>query len=94
MRKSLIISRFNENISWLEEIKGFKIIIYNKGKKLSNKKFKKIINLNNVGRESHTWLYHIVENYKDLDDVNIFLQGRIDDLGCMAYKDPHDYLKE
>ena len=63
MRKSLIISRFNENISWLEEIKGFKIIIYNKGKKLSNEKFKEIINLNNVGRESHTWLYHIVENY-------------------------------
>ena len=93
MRKSLIISRFNENISWLEEIKGFKIIIYNKGKNLSNKKFKKIINLNNVGRESHTWLYHIVENYTDLDDVNIFMQGRIDDLGCMAYKDPHDYLK-
>ena len=93
MKKSLIISRFNEDISWLEEIKGFEIIIYNKGKNLSNKIFKKIINLNNVGRESHTWLYHIVENYNDLDDVNIFLQGRIDDLACMAYKDPHDYLR-
>ena len=93
MRKSLIVSRFNENISWLNEIKGFKIIIYNKGKKLSNKNFNKIINLSNVGRESHTWLYHIVENYKNLDDVNIFLQGRIDDLGCMAYKDPNDYLE-
>ena len=93
MRKSLIISRFNENISWLEEIKEFKIIIYNKGKQLSNKKFRKIIDLNNVGRESHTWLYHIVENYRDLDDINIFLQGRIDDLGCMAHQDPHDYLK-
>ena len=94
MKKSLIISRFNEDISWLEEIKGFKTIIYNKGESLSNSKFKNIININNVGRESHTWLYHIIENYKDLDDVNIFLQGRIDDLGCMAYQNPHDYLKE
>ena len=69
-----------------------KIIIYN-GKiyQTKIKLFGK--NLNNVGRESHTWLYHIVENYKDLDDVNIFMQGRIDDLGCMAFKDPHDYLK-
>lgn len=92
MKKSLIISRFNEDISWLEEIKGFKIIIYNKGKALSNNKFKNIINLNNVGRESHTWLYHIVKNYNHLDDVSIFLQGRIDDLGCMAYQNPNDYL--
>ena len=38
MRKSLIISRFNENISWLEEIKGFKIIIYNKGEKIIKQK--------------------------------------------------------
>ena len=81
MRKSLIISRFNENIGWLEEIKGFKIIIYNKGKKLSNKKYKKIINLNNVGRESHTWLFHIVENYENLDDVNILV-----DRGIIDYK--------
>ena len=94
MKKSLIISRFNENISWLEEIKGFEIIIYNKGEKLSNKIFKKIINLNNVGRESHTWLYHIVENYNNLDEINVFLQGKIDDLNCMAYKNPNDYIKK
>ena len=47
-----------------------------------------------MGRESHTWLYHIVENYNNLDDVSIFLQGRIDDLDCMSYKDPKEYLKK
>jgi hypothetical protein len=47
-----------------------------------------------VGRESHTWLFHIVKNYNNLDDINIFLQGRVDDLGCMAYKSPYQYLKE
>ena len=57
-----------------------------------NKNFEKIINLNNVGKESHQLLYHIFENYYDLDDVNIFLQGRIDDLGFMSYKYPNDYL--
>ena len=93
MKKVLIISRFNEDIRWLEKIKGFKIIIYNKGEKLSNDKFKNIINLNNVGRESHTYLYHIVNNYSNLDDINIFLQGSVDDLNCMAFKNPNDYLK-
>ena len=52
------------------------------------------MNLENVGRESHTWLYHIVKNYNCLNDINIFLQGRIDDLNCMAHKDPNDYLKK
>ena len=94
MSNSLIISRFNEDISWLEEFSEFKIIVYNKGKKLINKNFENIIEISNVGRESHTWLYHIVKNYNNLDDVNIFLQGRIDDLECMAYKNPNEYLKK
>jgi len=47
-----------------------------------------------VGRESHTWLYHIVSNYENLDEVNIFLQGRIDDLGVLAYQDVNKYLNE
>ena len=90
----IIVSRFNEDISWLNNYKEFKIIIYNKGNKLKKDNFKKIIKLKNVGRESQTWLKHIVENYYNLNDINIFLQGRIDDLGCMAFKNPKDYLKD
>tara|TARA_B100000886_G_scaffold307078_1_gene239858 strand:+ start:6337 stop:7041 length:705 start_codon:yes stop_codon:yes gene_type:complete len=93
MSQSIIISRFDENLDWLKPYKNFEIIIYNKGNKLTNQGFKNILNIDNVGRESHTWLYHIVNNYNSLNDINIFLQGRIDDLGCMAYQDPNDYLK-
>ena len=93
MKKSIIISRFNEDINWLKDLKDFrKIIIYNKGNSLSNHDNFQIINLDNVGRESHTWIYHIVKNYNNLDDIIIFLQGRIDDLGCMAFLDPNDYI--
>ena len=93
MSRCLIISRFNEDISWLSSYKDFKILIYNKGDKIKDIDFAKILKLPNVGRESHTWLYHIVNNYDNLDDINIFLQGRIDDLDCMAYKNPNKYLK-
>ena len=93
MNISIIISRYNENLDWLKDFNNFKIIIYNKGEDLSNFNFKKVINLPNVGRESHTWIYHIIKNYENLDDINIFLQGRIDDLNCMAYQDPNEYLK-
>ena len=93
MSECIIISRFNEDLSWLKMHNNFKIIIYNKGNLLKNEGLGKVINIENIGRESHTWLYHIVENYNNLDDINIFLQGRIDDLNCMAYKNPNDYIK-
>ena len=94
MDKRLIIARYNEDLEWLKKYKDFKITVYNKGESLSDNKFFKVINLENKGRESHTWLYHIVNNYYNLNEINIFLQGKIDDLNCMAYKNPNDYLKK
>ena len=94
MDKCLIISRYNEDLGWLKEFKDFKIIVYNKGNELSENLFYEIINLENKGRESQTWLHHIVKNYNNLNDINVFLQGKIDDLNCMAYKNPNDYLKK
>ena len=94
MDKCLIIARYNENLDWLKEFKDFKIIVYNKGAELSGDLIYEVINLENKGRESHTWLHHIVKNYNNLNEINVFLQGKIDDLNCMAYKNPNDYLKE
>lgn len=94
MRKCLIISRYKEDISWLQNHSDFNIYLYNKGPAIKDIKFKNTITLKNVGRESHTWLYHIIKNYNNLDDINIFLQGSIEDLNCMAYQNPNDYLKE
>ena len=94
MKKSLIIARYEEDLDWLKKHEDFKIIVYNKGSKLPDNNNFKVLDLENVGRESHTWLYHIVENYNNLDDINIFLQGNIRDLNCMAYKNPNDYIKK
>ena len=91
---TIIIARYNEDLDWLAKYKSFKVIIYNKGSDFDYKGKGKIINLPNIGRESHTWLQHIVSNYENLDEVNIFLQGRIDDLGVLAYQDVNKYLDE
>ena len=93
MDKCLIIARYKENLDWLNNYRDFKIIVYNKGNKLKENNFLKIENLENLGRESHTWLYHIVNNYYQLNDINIFLQGKIDDLDCMSYLNPNQYLE-
>jgi hypothetical protein len=51
-----------------------KVIIYNKGIKLIEEDYNEIL-MENVGREGHTYYSHIVNNYDNLDDYTIFLQG-------------------
>jgi hypothetical protein len=81
-RISFIISRYNENLKWTLDYpyNKYKYTVYNKG---NNENFEKknvinVVNLPNVGRESHTYLYHIISNYDNLKDINVFLPGSID----------------
>ena len=73
MSYEIVIARYNEDLSWLKKIpKSIKITIYNKGKDDIEYPF---IKLPNIGRESHTYLYHIIQNYDILADNTIFCQG-------------------
>jgi hypothetical protein len=63
----LVISRYQEDLGWEE---NYDTIIYNKGKSIPS-----TISLPNVGREGHTYIYHILSNFENLDDYTVFLQG-------------------
>jgi len=72
----IVVARYNENIEWLEPEKN-NCIIYNKGNPLHlgiNE-----IRIRNVGRESHSYLRYIIDNYDNLPDVVVFTQGNISD---------------
>ena len=73
MKNKIVISRYNENLDWLDLINqsNYDIVIYNKGNDI-NREF---IKLDNVGREAHTFLTYIVDNYDNLPEYTIFLQG-------------------
>lgn len=76
----IIISRYNENLEWLndEMFHKYPITIYNKGVNTNFYKppsLKEIIPLSNVGVCDHTYLYHIIKNYKNLPELTIFLPG-------------------
>jgi len=83
----MVISRYAEDLAWLNNYPYNKLsyIVYNKG---DDDKFVKtpnataILNVKNVGRCDHTYLYHIVQNYDNLKDVTIFLPGSVE----MTYK--------
>jgi hypothetical protein len=68
----IIVARYNENIDWTRQFEN--VVIYNKGDPLPNGSNE--IQLSNVGREGHTYYKYICDNYYNLDNYTIFLQGR------------------
>ena len=75
----VVIARYNEDLKWLnnKRFTKYNCIIYNKG--INDKFYKpanaKVVNLKNVGMCDHTYLYHIVTNYDNLNKITIFLPG-------------------
>ena len=69
---NVVVSRYQENIDWADGIENG--IIYNKGPTTPVSRHP-VITLPNVGREGHTYLYHIIQNYDQLPDHTCFLQG-------------------
>ena len=76
--KSLVLCRYNESVDWITQFRedDMEIFIYDKGEKLELQQSNlKKIQLNNVGREAHAYMYHIVENYNNLTDQVYFSQA-------------------
>lgn len=98
----LVIARFGEDVSWIREVVRVlavpvRIFVYDKGPDLSERERTAlsdddaltvmVVRLPNVGRESHTYLEHVIrmrERNGDGDgdgstEVTVFMQGRMED---------------
>ena len=71
----IVIARYKENLDWTQKLSN--VFICNKGLPLKENMYgHQIINdLENVGREGHTIYSYIYDNYDNLSDYTIFLQG-------------------
>jgi hypothetical protein len=74
----VIIARYREDVSWAQRL-GYGHVVYDKG----GDGGKNARPLPNIGREAHTYLTHIVNEYDGLSPLNVFLQG-----------DPFDHLDD
>jgi hypothetical protein len=70
---SLVVARYNEDIEWVLPYDDI-AVVYNKGYNLPIN-FKKVLQAPNIGREGHTYLYHIINNYGSIIKKTIFVQG-------------------
>lgn len=70
MSYKIIVARYQEDISWvMPMIKD--CVVINKGEPLN---IPTEVMCENVGRESHSYLKYIIDNYENLPDINIFTQ--------------------
>ena len=85
----IVIAHYNESLTWLSSYSDC-VSVYSKGQPPPNPGvFREAKPLPNVGRESHSYLYHILNNYDNLADVTLFLQGDINEVndGTPAHTD-------
>ncbi len=78
MNIEVVLARYQEDISWIENVtkiswienvtKVSHVLVYNKGGMGDG------LALPNVGREAHTYFHHIIENYENLADWTFFSQ--------------------
>ena len=75
----IVVARYNENLEWLKEepFNKYPTICYNSGKNTDFYKPEnmKIINIEYIGKEAYTYIYHIINCYDNLANITIFLPG-------------------
>jgi hypothetical protein len=70
MNKQLVVSHYEQDLNWVYQVSGsVPTVIYDKSGKQSNYEV-----LNNVGREPHSYIHHILQNYNNLAEWTIFSQ--------------------
>lgn len=83
MSTDIVVARYNESLDWLHDYPlnhVDNLYIYNKGDPLSFSHYNDNVNthiipLPNVGREFHTYLYHIINHFDKLPTMTIFFPG-------------------
>lgn len=86
MNIELVIARYNEPLLWLLQppFNQYPNTIYNKGNNetfVVNEHNISVVNLPNVGRESESYLQHVIQRYDSLEKVTLFLPGSLDSNG-------------
>jgi hypothetical protein len=80
MNNEVIIARYAENLDWVTDIPPeFSVVVYNKGAPITSEavlgRVDKLVALPNSGRESDTFLRHVLDKRDFGDGYTVFLQG-------------------
>ena len=84
-----VIAHYNENLDWIKPIASHSHV-YHKGSDRQPPTLQLLSwkTLPNVGRESHTYLHHIINHYDSLPEVTVFLQADNGHQSCGFFTRP------
>jgi hypothetical protein len=93
----VVLAHYNEDLSWLSKIgEDSHIHVYTKGPQVElnfpSGSQTSLQQLPNVGRESHTYLSHIVKNYERLADWTVFTQAGEPSFGYKGHRSGGGHL--
>jgi len=100
MQTDLIVAVYKENLNWLKSRENPFETIYAYGK-FHREDYKFVEYLPNIGRESHTYIWHILKNYEKIEsDYLMFLQGmplahiqaKIDSIGYSIFNNKYNLI--
>ena len=79
MNNEVVVARYAEDIDWITDLPAaFDVILYNKGQPVTSEAVRRranVIDLPNAGRESDTFLRHMLNKREFSDGYTVFLQG-------------------
>jgi hypothetical protein len=91
----IVVARYNESINWVDWLtpeQRTRVKVYNKGP--DDLSYPVTEKLPNIGREGHTYLWYIIQNYDRLPDYVIFIQADPFDHFNFEPKDMSDVVRE
>eukprot|EP00971_Amphidinium_carterae_P008398 165682-Amphidinium_carterae.1 len=75
----IVVTRYKEDITWLDFLADFDTVVYNKGGLdtllPAARPNLRIVPMENTGREDETMLRHIIASYHNASNITVFLQG-------------------
>lgn len=76
-KSDIVVAKYKEDVTWIDSFKDPSSVVYIYDKSGGECNSHEVIPLENIGRESHTYLHHIVSNYDSMDasGVTLFTQG-------------------
>jgi len=97
LRTEIVLASFAEDLSWVSAYVGkenIDVTVYEKGQDFPFLLGVKTLPLPNVGRESHTFLHHIVHNYDKLADWTVFSQATPPSWGYLVGSSTNGHLPD
>lgn len=77
----IVVAKYNEDTNWIDTIDKTKynVYVYDKNNGINKHNDIHFKHLPNIGKESHTHITHIIENYDNLAEYTLFTQARWND---------------